>query len=38
MMNGVVFVITARANGHYPQRYLSVVLTESPDMTDIAGI
>ena len=26
---------TARANGHHPQRYLSVLLTELPNVTDI---
>jgi transposase len=26
---------TARANGHHPQRYLSVLLTELPNVTDV---
>jgi len=29
---------TARANGHHPQRYLSVVLTELPNVTDVAQV
>jgi transposase len=29
---------TARANGHHPQRYLSVVLTELPNVTDVGQV
>jgi len=29
---------TARANGHRPQRYLSVVLTELPNVTDVGQV
>ena len=29
---------TARANHHHPQRYLSVLLTELPNVTDVDGI
>ena len=29
---------TARANGHHPQRYLSVLLTELPNVTDVGQV
>jgi hypothetical protein len=29
---------TARANGHHPQRYLSVLLAALPNVTDIAQV
>ena len=29
---------TAKANGHHPQRYLSVLFTELPNVTDVAQI
>ena len=29
---------TARANGHHPQRYLSVLLSELPNVTDVAQV
>jgi transposase len=29
---------TARANGHHPQRYLSVVLTDLPNITDVTQV
>ena len=29
---------TARVNGHHPQRYLSVLLTELPNVTDVGQV
>jgi transposase len=29
---------TARANGHHPQRYLSILLTELPNVTDVEQV